>query len=61
MFDPETKKEIQFIVDKFKMMDKVLSVPEVIPVDDQVAGCPMDEKRFIAVLEKYLVEFGIKK
>ena len=61
MFDPETKKEIQFIVDKFKMMEKVLSVPEVIPVDDQVAGCPMDEKRFIAVLEKYLVEFGIKK
>ncbi|MEK6953994.1 MAG: hypothetical protein AABX01_03230 [Candidatus Micrarchaeota archaeon] len=59
MFDEETKREIQFIVDKFKMAPKVESIPEVIKVDDLVAGCPMDENHFIAVLNKYLEEFGI--
>ncbi len=58
-FNDETRKEVQFLVDKFHLLEKVLSIPQVIPVDDQVPGCPMDEERFLQVLNKYLAEFGI--
>ena len=59
LFNEETKKEIQFIIDKFGMQEKVESIPQIIHVDDMVLGCPMDEAKFLEVLNKYLVEFEI--
>jgi coenzyme F420-reducing hydrogenase gamma subunit len=59
LFNEETKKEIQFIVDKIGMSEKVLSIPQIITVEDMVVGCPMDENRFLEVLNKYLAEFEV--
>ncbi len=60
-FDEETKAEIKFLVEKFHQLEKVLSIPEIIKVDETVGGCPMDENKFLQVMDKYLVEFGVKK
>ncbi|MFH1257982.1 MAG: hypothetical protein ABIG96_03330 [Candidatus Micrarchaeota archaeon] len=58
-FNESQKKEIKFLVQKFNMLDKVLSIPQVVQVDDLVVGCPMDEQKFVEVLGKYLKEFGV--
>ena len=60
-FDEERLKEIEFVLKRFHHLPKVLAVHEVVKVDDSVPGCPMIEDKFIEVLNKYLVEFGIVK
>ncbi len=59
-FDEERKKEIQPIVEKFGHKEKVSSVKELIKADYLVPGCPMDENKFIEIMEKCLKEFGVK-
>lgn len=59
MFDEELKKEIEFLLVRFKQADKVRMVKEVIPIDDEVPGCPMQEEAFLNILGKYLKEFGV--
>ncbi len=59
LFDPETKKEIAPIIERFKHREKVLPVKDVIKVDDNLPGCPMNEKDFLQVLNKYLKLFGV--
>jgi sulfhydrogenase subunit delta len=56
-FDPERKKEIEFLVERFHMAKEVKKLDEIIKVDDKVPGCPMDEKKFLKVLDKCLKEF----
>jgi sulfhydrogenase subunit delta len=46
-FNPEQQKEIQYLVDRFKMAPKVLKVSDVVKVDYEVPGCPMDPKDFV--------------
>ncbi|VVB77384.1 Sulfhydrogenase 1 subunit delta [uncultured archaeon] len=58
-FDQETKKEIDFLVKRFRQTDKVRSLKEIVKVDDQVEGCPMDEAAFLRTLDKYLKQFGV--
>lgn len=58
-FDEANKKEISPFLERFKFADRVKKLAEVIAVDDQVPGCPMDEKAFLNLLNKYLREFGI--
>ncbi|MDE1865050.1 MAG: hypothetical protein KGH94_00205 [Candidatus Micrarchaeota archaeon] len=58
-FPPELKEEISFLLKRFKQADKVRMVKEVIPIDDEVQGCPMEEDVFLKVLDKYLKEFGV--
>ena len=58
-FDENTKKEIQFILDKFNFREKVSPLSEIVKVDDNVPGCPMVEEAFLAILDKYLKEFGV--
>ncbi|MBS3051928.1 MAG: hypothetical protein J4428_00965 [Candidatus Aenigmarchaeota archaeon] len=58
-FDDERLKEIAFIIERFKLKEKVSSVSEVVYVDDTVSGCPMNEETFVTVLEKYMKEFGV--
>jgi len=54
LFDSKTKQEINFLVKKFKLNDKILPVKSFVAVDDIVTGCPMAEENFIRVLEKYM-------
>jgi len=60
-FDEKTKKEIEPILKRFGHREKVSSVSEIVKVDDNVPGCPMDENEFLRVLNKYLKEFGVVK
>lgn len=46
-FTPEQLQEIQFLVDRFKMAPKVLKLADVIKVDYEVPGCPMDPDDFV--------------
>jgi coenzyme F420-reducing hydrogenase gamma subunit len=59
IFDEERKKEIAFLIKRFKQTDKVRTVKEIVNIDDEVPGCPMDENIFLNILDKYLKEFGI--
>lgn len=59
MFNDDLKKEIEFMVSKFKQTEKVRSLKEIVQVDDDIQGCPMDEAGYFRVLDKYLKEFGV--
>ncbi|MGD0729080.1 MAG: hypothetical protein ABR981_03320 [Candidatus Micrarchaeaceae archaeon] len=61
MFDEKLKNEIQFLIERFKQTDKVRKVTDIVVVDDEVPGCPMEEEVFIKILDKYLKEFGVVK
>ncbi len=53
-FNEEQRKAIEGDLEKFAFLEKCMPVKEVVKMDDEVPGCPMDEKKFIEVLEKYL-------
>ena len=59
MFDAQTKKDIEFLLVRFKQAEKVRMVKEIVPIDGEVAGCPMQEEAFLGILDKYLKEFGV--
>lgn len=59
MFNDETNEEIKNILIRFQYAEKVRKLSEVVQVDDQVPGCPMDENIFLSIINKYLKEFGI--
>ncbi len=56
-FNDDLKKEVQFLVDRFHQLPKVLSVKEVVKVDAEVQGCPMNDDAFVKVLNGLLEEF----
>lgn len=58
-FDDDMKREIQFMLERFKQSDRVRMVKEVVQVDDVVQGCPMQEDVFLSTLDKYMKEFGV--
>lgn len=59
-FDEKRKKEIEFLVKRFSLNDKVLKVEEVVKVDAKVPGCPMSEQAFLNAVDAMLKEFKIK-
>ncbi|MFH1508999.1 MAG: hypothetical protein ABIE68_02445 [bacterium] len=59
-FDEKTKAEVQFLVERFKQLDRVMKVGEVIKVDAELPGCPMDPNQFIELVEKAFKDFKIK-
>lgn len=59
MFNPQLKEEVAFLVKRFKQTETVRKVNEIVQVDDEVQGCPMEEQVFLNILDKYLKEFGV--
>jgi coenzyme F420-reducing hydrogenase gamma subunit len=55
-FPESLKKEIQPLLEEYHHADKVLKLADVIKVDYEVPGCPMDPKNFVAVLQKALAD-----
>jgi len=53
-FNQRQLDEIKPILEKFKYKEKVLKIADIVKVDEEIPGCPMDEKKFLAVMEKYL-------
>jgi coenzyme F420-reducing hydrogenase gamma subunit len=59
-FDEKTKAEIQFLLDKFQHREKVVPIGDIVAVDAQVPGCPMQESAMVDLMNKYIEEFGAK-
>ncbi len=53
-FDQKQQEKISGHLKKFHFLPKCLPVKEVIDLDDEVFGCPMNESKFIEVFERYL-------
>lgn len=60
-FDGATKKEIEDFLRQHSLWDNVLTVKDVVKVDDSLPGCPMDGKMFVSLINKYFEEFGISR
>lgn len=57
-FDASTQAEIRPVLERFGHRPRVCGIGEIIPVDCVVPGCPILDRKFIEILEKYLLEFG---
>ncbi len=57
--DQDITEKIQWYFDHFDYSQKVRKLDEVIKVDDQVDGCPMNVNKFLEIVNKYLKEFKI--
>lgn len=53
-FNKEQMDEIKDDLAKFEFLPRCLSIKEAVKVDDEVIGCPINEKKFIEVFEKYI-------
>ncbi|OGK16930.1 hypothetical protein A2774_00335 [Candidatus Roizmanbacteria bacterium RIFCSPHIGHO2_01_FULL_39_12c] len=53
-FNRNQADEIKHILEKFKYKDKVLKLNDVVTVDEVVPGCPMNERVFLEIVNKYL-------
>jgi coenzyme F420-reducing hydrogenase gamma subunit len=58
-FDGPTKEEIRLLLTRFKQAESVKFLRQLTTVDDEVNGCPMNEKPFLDLIDKYLKEFQI--
>lgn len=53
-FNAEQLERIQPKLKEFSYLPKCLALKDAVKVDDNIPGCPIDEKKFIEVFEKYL-------
>jgi len=56
-FNAKQKEEIEFLRVRFASFPKVMKLSEVIKVDAEVPGCPMDPKKFLEVLTAAVKEW----
>ncbi len=55
-FSDEQKKEIEFLLARFNAAEKVLKVSDVVKVDAEVGGCPMDPNKFLQTVSAAISE-----
>jgi len=55
-FTDEQKASIQFLVDRFGALPSVKKVAEVVKVDVEIPGCPMDPKVFLDKVNTLVAE-----
>lgn len=58
-FPEEVQEQIHFLLEKFHYGERAKKLDEIVTVDEQVTGCPMDTNRFVALIGKMLEEFHI--
>ena len=56
-FSEEQKKEIEFLTARFAALPKVLKVSDVVKVDAEIGGCPMDPNVFLKAVTGLVGEF----
>lgn len=56
-FTEGQKKEIEFLLARFGALPKVLKLSEVVKVDAEIPGCPIDPKHFLEIVNKLVGEF----
>lgn len=57
-FSEKQKQEIEFLLARFASLPKVLKVSEVVKVDAEVPGCPMEPEKFLEVVNQMVA--GLK-
>ncbi|MFZ5424942.1 MAG: hypothetical protein ACOZAO_04020 [Patescibacteria group bacterium] len=57
--DDQINEKIEWYFSHFDYSKKVVKLDEIIKIDDQVNGCPMNANVFLEVLNKYLKIFEI--
>jgi len=55
-FNEKQKQEIEFLTARFSALPKVLKVSDVVKVDAEVGGCPMDPAKFLAAVTALVSE-----
>lgn len=60
-FNDEQLAAIRPLLDKFNHLPKVLKIADVVKVDAEVPGCPMDPDKFLEVLTSALKQLGFVK
>ena len=55
-FTAEQNNAIQFLIDRFKALPKVLRVKDVVKVDAEIPGCPMDPNTFLKTVNNLVEE-----
>jgi len=55
-FTEEQNTSIQFLIDRFKALPKVLRVKDVVKVDAEIPGCPMSPDNFLKVVNGLVAE-----
>ena len=55
-FNEQQKQEIQFLIARFSALPKVLKVSEVVTVDAEIPGCPMEPNVFLDAVNKLVSE-----
>lgn len=55
-FNEEQKKEIEFLIARFAALPKVLKVADVVKVDAEIPGCPMEPQVFLTAVNKLVTE-----
>lgn len=58
-FDAKTREEIEPLLIRFKHLKKVKTLKELVKVDAEVPGCPMDPNKFLALVDTALKKFNI--
>lgn len=53
-FNRDQETEIKPILDLFKYKEKMMKLSEIVTVDENVPGCPMNEQVFLQIMDKYL-------
>lgn len=59
-FDEKQKKEIEALLARFAALPKVLKVSEVVKVDAEIPGCPIDPDKFLEILNRTVAELRPK-
>ncbi len=59
-FPEEVRQEIDFLLTKFNYGDQVKKLEELVKVDAKVPGCPMNEQKFVELMEEMFKQFNIK-
>lgn len=53
-FNEDQNKEIESHLKEYHFLPKALALKDVVKVDDEIFGCPIDKRKFIEIFEKYL-------
>lgn len=61
MVPEEVSYKVGYYLAHFDYSKNVQKIADFIKVDDQVNGCPMDEKKFLEMVDKYLKLFNEEK
>src|SRR3989344_1454505 len=57
-FNKEQKQEIETLIARFSALPEVLKVSDVVKIDAEVPGCPMDPDKFLNVVSNLVKEFN---